>query len=154
MGCARSSPAFNYYTRIKPHMTVLPRSPTVKGFTANNQRGSLQYLRRRLERRIVCGSAATACSTDRSMDGAVCAAARRVVRGGPGGVPDGSLMSPRRSIRIETGPAACPAARLCVASADGADRDGPGILPDGSLVSLAGIASATAKRLARQLRYR
>ena len=113
------------------------------------------------------------------MDGAVCAAARRVVRGGPGGVPDGSLMSPRQRVRIETGPAACTAARPCVASADGADQDGPGVLPDGSLVSFAGIASsdgsdrdrpgvlpdgsplslariasATAKRLARQLRYR
>jgi len=34
VGVARSSLASNYYTRIKPHMTVLPMSPTVKGFTA------------------------------------------------------------------------------------------------------------------------
>jgi len=65
------------------------------------------------------------------MDGTVCAAAWRVVRGGPGGVHDGSLVS-----------------FAGIASADGSDRDGPGVLPDSSLVSLAGIASATAKRLA------
>jgi hypothetical protein len=48
VGRARSSPAFNYYTRIKPHTTVLLKSPTVKGFTANNLRGSVRYLRRPL----------------------------------------------------------------------------------------------------------
>jgi len=113
------------------------------------------------------------------MDGAVCAVARRVVRGGPGGVPDGSLMSPRWRVRIEMGPVACPAACPCVASSDGAnrdglgvqpdgslvsfagiasadrsDRDGPGVLPDSSLVSLVGIASVTAKWLAQQLHHR
>jgi len=71
MGRARSSPAFSYYTGITPTMTILPSSPTVKGFTANNLRGSVRYLRRRLERRMVRGSTATACTTDRSVDGAV-----------------------------------------------------------------------------------
>jgi len=43
MGCARSSPAFNYYTRITFPMTLLPSSPTVRGFTANNLRSSIRY---------------------------------------------------------------------------------------------------------------
>jgi len=48
MGRARSSPAFSYYTGITPPMTILPSSPTVKGFTANNLRGSVRYLQRPL----------------------------------------------------------------------------------------------------------
>jgi len=57
-------------------MTILPSSPTVKGFTANNLRGSVQYLRWWLERWITRGSAAAACLTDRSVNGTVYAAAR------------------------------------------------------------------------------
>ena len=133
MGRARSPPAFSYYTGITPPMTILPSSPTVKGFTANNLRGSVRYLRRHLERRIIHGAAAAACLTDRSVDGAVCTAARavahalrraqrlarglarvslwRMVRGRPGVLPDGLLAALRRRIRFETGPASCPTAR-------------------------------------------
>jgi len=176
MECARSSPAFNYYTRIKPHMTVLPKSPTVKGFTANNLRDSVRYLRRRLERRIARGSLVAACLTDHSVDGAVYAAARavahasrrvrqlarrlarvslrRMVRGGPGVLPDGSLAVLRRRIRFETGPASCPTARSwrfsgwfeaglvsCPTARSQRfggwfGRDGPGILPGSSLASV------------------
>ena len=130
----RSSPVFGYYTGITPHMIILLKSPTVKGFTANNLRGSVRYLRQRLERRIVCGSAAMACSTDRSVDGTVCAAARAVahaVRLVLGGAPDDLCVSLRRMVRrlpggcptacvtlrqmvwIEAGPAYCPKARSC-----------------------------------------
>jgi len=112
----RSLPAFNYYTRITSPITLLPSSPTVRGFTANNLSGSVRYLRWRLERRIAHGSVAAACLTDHSVDGAVCAAAcvvahacrrarqlarqldhvslRRMVPGGPGVLPDGSLVTP------------------------------------------------------------
>ena len=48
MGRARSSLVFSYYTGITPPMTILPSSPTVKGFTANNLRGSVRYLQRTL----------------------------------------------------------------------------------------------------------
>jgi len=47
MGRAWSSPAFIYYTGITPPMTILPSSSTVKGFTANNLRGSVRSLRLR-----------------------------------------------------------------------------------------------------------
>jgi len=43
MGRARSSLAFSYYTGITPPMTILPSSPTVKGFTVNNLSGSVRY---------------------------------------------------------------------------------------------------------------
>jgi len=154
MGCTRSSLAFNYYTRITSLMILLPSSPTVRGFTANNLRGLVRYLQRRLECRIVRGSAATACLMDRSVDGAVCTAARAVVhasrracrparrltrislrlmvRGGPGILPDSSLAALRRRIPFEKGPVSCPTA--------GSRRfgrwfsqDGPSILPGGSL---------------------
>ena len=88
-------------------MTVLLKSPTVKGFTANNLRGSVRYLRRRLERRIARGSAAAACLTDRTrlrgsglLDGSL--GGRRGVRGGS-----------RGGAWFETGPAACQTARSC-----------------------------------------
>jgi len=132
-------------------MTLLPSSPTIRGFTANNLRDSVRYLRRRLEHRIARGSAAAACLTDRSVDGAVCAAARaaahasrrarrlarrlarvslrRMVRGGPGVLPDGSLAALRRMV-----------------------RRGPGVLPDGSLAALRRmVRSRRARCLARQL---
>ena len=48
MGRMWSSPVFSYYTGITPPMTILPSSPTVKRFTANNLRGSVRYLRRPL----------------------------------------------------------------------------------------------------------
>jgi len=121
MGRARSSPAFNYYTRITSPMTLLPSSPSVRGFTVNNLSGSVRYLRQQLECRIACSSVAAACLTDRSVDGVVCAAARtavhasrrvqrlarqlarvslrRMVRDGPGVLPDGSLSALRRMVR-------------------------------------------------------
>ena len=121
MGRARSSPVFSYYTGITPPMTILPSSPTVKGFTANNLRGSVRYLQRPL---------AAASAPDRTR-----------LRGN--GLLDGSHGG-RRGVRrtspggacFETGPAACQTARSCIASADGSDRDRPGVLPDGSLAAL------------------
>jgi len=98
-------------------MTILPSLPPVKGFTANNLRGSVRYLRRRLERRIARGSAAAACLTDRSVDGVVCAAARAAAH------------ASRRARRL--------ARRLArVALAEDSIRDVPGVLPDGSLAAL------------------
>jgi len=113
-------------------MTLLPSSPTIRRFTANNLRGSVWYLRWQLERRIARSSTATACLTDHSVDGVVWAAARaavhasrrirqlarwlacvslrRLVRGGPSVLPDGSLAALWRMV-----------------------RGGPGVLPDGSL---------------------
>jgi len=121
MGRARSSPAFNYYTRITSPMTLLPSSSTVRGFTANNLRGSVRYLRRPL---------AAAWAPDRTrlhgnglLDGSL--GGRRGVRGGSHG-----------GACFETGPAACQTACSCIASADGSDRDVPGVLPDGLLVAL------------------
>ena len=133
MGHAPSSPAFNYYTRITSPMTLLPSSPTVRGFTANNLMGSVWYLRWGLERRIARGSEPTACLTDRSVDSVVWAAARtvahasrqiqrlarrlacvslrRLVGGRRGVLPDGSLTALRWRIRFEKGPASCPTAR-------------------------------------------
>jgi len=67
----------------------------------------------RLERRIVRGSTATACSTDRLVDGAVCAVARAVasaVRRMPSGVPDG--LRYRFGGWFDASPAACPTARF------------------------------------------
>jgi len=138
-------------------MTLLPSSPTVRGFTAHNLRGSVRYLRRRLERQITRGSAATACLTDRSVDGAVSAAARaaahasrrarrlarrlarvslrRMVRGGPGILPDVSLAALWHRIRFETGPASCPTS--CSQRFGGwFGQDGPSVLPGGSLASV------------------
>jgi len=65
----RSSLVFNYYTRITSPMTLLPSLRTIRGFTANNlgvrfDICSSHWLR--LECLITHGSAATACSTDRS----------------------------------------------------------------------------------------
>ena len=133
MGRARSTPAYNYYTRITSPMVLLPSSPTIRGFTANNLRGSVRYLRQQLERQIARGSAATACLTDRSVDVAVCAAAHaaahasrrarrlarrltrvslpRMVRGWSGVLPDGSLAVLRQRIRFEMGPASYPTDR-------------------------------------------
>ena len=183
MGCARSSPAFNYYTRIKPHRTVLLKSPTVKGFTANNLRGSVRFgsvpagcglsagsyaaPRQQLARRLARGASAedsirdgpgvlsdgslaalrqrirfetglASCPTVRSRRfGGGCDSrrarrlARRLARGasaedsirdGPDVLPDGSLLALRRIVQIETGPASCPTARSCIASADGSRR--------------------------------
>jgi len=87
--------------RITSHMIVLLKSPTVKEFTANNLRGSVRYLRWRLEHRIVRGSVATARSTDRLVDGAVRAvapAAARSVRHGPCGLSVSSLVALRRIV--------------------------------------------------------
>ena len=102
-------------------MTILPSSPTIMGFTANNLRGSVRYLR--------CPLAA-AFAPDRTqlrgnglLDGTL--GGRRGVRGGSHG-----------SACFETGPAACQMAGSCIASADGSDRDGHGVLPDGSLAAL------------------
>jgi hypothetical protein len=113
MGRARSSPAFNYYTRIKPHTTVLLKSPTVKGFTANNLRGSVRYWNRPPARAL--GNLPSG-----SPDGLQMSLR---FEAGSGGLPDGSLVSLRletgpaaRSYRFggwfgfETGPAACPTA--------------------------------------------
>jgi len=47
MGRTQSLPVFSYYTGITPPMTILPSSPTIKGFTANNLRGSVRSLRLR-----------------------------------------------------------------------------------------------------------
>jgi len=173
MGRTWSSLAFNYYTGITTPMTLLPSSPTVRGFTANNLKDSVRHLGRRLERQIACSSAAAACLTDHSVDGAVYAVPRaaahtsrwarplarrlarvllrRMVRGGPGVLPDGSLVVLWQRIRFETGLVSCPMARLWrfsgwfeagPASCPMAHlwnfggwfgRDGPGFLPGGSL---------------------
>ena len=129
MGHTWSLLAFNYYTGITSPMILLPSLPTDRGFTANNLRGSVLYLQWRLERRITRGSAATACLTDRSVDGGVyvvarvaahvlrraqriarrlaCVSLRRMVRGRPGVLPDDSLVALRWTIRFEMGPASC-----------------------------------------------
>jgi len=178
MGRARSSPAFNYYTRMTSPMTLLPSSPIIRGFTANNLRGSVRYLRWRLERRIARGSAATACLTDCSVDSVVWAAARaaahasrrvrrlarrlacvslwRMVRGGPRVLPDGSLAALRRRIRFETGPASCPTARS--RPFGGWFEAGPVSCP-AARSHRSGLAdrltySVLAKRLVRQLPHR
>ena len=175
MGRALSSPAFNYYTRITSPMTLLPSSPTVRGFTANNLSGSVRYLRRPW---------ATTCTTDRSVVArcerrlarrrlrfdsysAACPTAGRMsflFEAGPAACPMAGAyrFGSRRARRlarqlarvasadgsVETGPVYCPTARSYrfgsrrarrlarIASADGLDRGGPGGLPDGSLVSL------------------
>jgi len=92
MGRAWSSPVFNYYTRITSPMTLLTSSPTVRGFTANNLRGLVGYLRCLLS---------AACAPDRTqlrgnglLDGSL--GERRGVHGGSHG-----------SVCFETGPAAC-----------------------------------------------
>ena len=96
-------------------MTVLPRSPTVKGFTVNNLRGSVRYWNR-----PPTGALGSLPSSSRdggaTADGLTHARrlARRLayiasVRDGPGG----SLVSLRR---------------------DGSVREGPGVLPDSLLV--------------------
>jgi len=67
----RSSPAFNYYTRITSPMTLLPSSPTIRGFTVNNLRGLVRSLRLRsngsldgsLGRRRLPSSCPAACAT-------------------------------------------------------------------------------------------
>jgi len=134
VGHTWSSLAFNYYTRITSPMTLLPSSPTVRGFTANNLRGSVRYLQRPLQHRIARGSAAAACLTDRSVDSVVCTVASpaapasrraprparlltrvslpRMVRGRPSVLPNGSLVVLRQRIRFETGPTSCLTARL------------------------------------------
>jgi len=164
MGRARSSPAFSYYTVITPPMTILPSSPTVKGFTANNLRGSVRSLRLGgngslnglLGGRRLPGGCPAACATVRPWfrgDGS----ARRIVGGCSAHarwLPDGLRVSIRRMVRFETGLAACPTARSYQSGVvdrstharrlpDGLRislrrmvRDTPGGLPDGSLVSV------------------
>jgi len=136
----RSSPVFSYYTGITPPITILPSSPTVKGFTADNLRGSVRYWR--------CPPAAARAPDlmqlrgNSLLDGLL--GGRRGVYGGLHG-----------SACFETGPAACQIARSCIASADcsrrarhlarrlarGASaqdsiRDGRCVLPGGSLASV------------------
>jgi len=114
-----------------------------------------------------------ACLTDRSVDGVVYAAARtvahasrqaerlarrltrvslrRMVRGGSGVLPDGSLVALRRRIRFETGPASCPTARSW-RFGGGSDGDVSGVWSDGSLTALwRMIGSRRARCLARRL---
>ena len=146
------------YKNNFPPMTILPSSPPVKRFTVNNLRGSVGYRRRppaaaqapdRTRFRgnglldgslggqlgVRGGSRGSACSSRRARWLARWLARvslRRMVRGGPGVLPDGSLAALRRmvrrmhgglpdglriSFRLETGPAACPTARSCIASA-------------------------------------
>jgi len=137
MGRTWSSPAFNYYTRITSPMTLLPSSPTVRGFTGNNLRGSVRYRRRPpaaasapvrtrlrsnglLDRSlggwlgVRGGPRGGACSSRRARRLArrlARVSLWRMVRGGPGVLPDGSLAVLWRRIRFETGPASYPMAR-------------------------------------------
>ena len=170
MGRAWSSPAFNYYTRITSPMTLLPSSPTVRGFTANDLRGSVRFG----SVPAGCGLSAGSYAAPRQRLARRIAriSLRRMVRGGPGVLPDGSLAALRRRIRFETGPASCPTARsrrfgggfdsrrawrlarrlARGASAEDAIRDGPGVLPDGSLAALRRmVRSRRARRIARRL---
>jgi len=64
--------------KITPHMIILLKSPTVKGFTANNLRGSVQYWNRPPARAWLTWRSAVADRSDRD---------------GLGGLPDGSLVS-------------------------------------------------------------
>jgi len=118
-------------------MTLLPSSPTVRGFTANNLRGSVRYRRRppaaarapdrtRLRGNgLLDGSLGGRLGVRGGSRGGACNSRRarrlarrlarvslwRMVRGGPGVLPDGSLAALRRRIRFETGPASYPTAR-------------------------------------------
>jgi len=117
MGRTRSSPAFSYYTGITPPMTILPSSPTVKGFTANNLRGSVRYWSRPPARALgdlpqwlarqaamtVGLTHASAASVYRSGSRRARRLARRLARiasarDRPGGLPGGSLVSLRRMV--------------------------------------------------------
>jgi len=71
--------------------------------------GGARWLR--LERHIIRGSAATGCSTDRSVDSALSRriTRRRMIQDGPGSLPDGSLVY-RFGGWFEVGPACCPTA--------------------------------------------
>jgi len=85
----------------------------------------------------------TRLSGDGSLDGSLggrCGArrlARRrvLVRGGPGVLPDGLLVSLRRKGSVETGLVYCPTARS-QRFGGWLGRDGPGVLPGGSLAAL------------------
>jgi len=111
MGRARSPPAFNYYTTITSPMTLLPSSPTVRGFTANNLRGSVRYWSRPPARALgdlpqwVARQAAMAVGLTHASAACVYRSgsrrARRLAR----------RLACIASARLEMGPAACPAAR-------------------------------------------
>ena len=164
MGCARSLPAFSYYTGITPPMTILPSLPTIKGFTVNNLRGSVRYWNRSpaltlgdlpngprggSRRRRVCrmpGSVLDGLRISFQFETgpAACptarschfgrSALRQMVQRMPGGVPDGL----RISFWFETGPAACPTARLCRFGRSALwrmVRRMPGSMPDGLRIS-------------------
>ena len=161
-------------------MTILPSSPPINGFTENNLRGSVRYRQRPpaaarvLDRTrlhgngllggslggqlgVRGGSCGGTCSSRRARRLArrlARVSLRRMVRGGPGILPDGSLAALGRRIRFETGPASYPTARsrrfggwfeAGPASCPTArsrrfggwfGRDGPGVLPGGSLPAL------------------
>jgi len=107
-----------------PHVSfrLLPRSAAVSLVIARgvgHVGGSFgSRWARRLARRLARGASADGSTHARRR-------ARRLayivsIRDGPGGLPDGSLVSLRQ---------------IC-ASADGSIRDGPGVLPNGSLAAL------------------
>ena len=130
-------PVFNYYTRITSPMTLLPSSPTVRGFTANNLRGSVRYRQRpppaarapdrtRLRGNgllvgslggrlgVRGGSFGGTCSSRgarRLARRLACVSLRWMVRGGPGVLPNSSLAALRRRIQFKMGPASYPTAR-------------------------------------------
>ena len=122
----RSSPALSCYTKITSLMTILPSSPTVNGFTANNLRGSVRYWNRPQARTAVRdGGWFDAC---------------------PAACPTAFA-----SLRFEAGPAA--ARRLARGpSSDGSIRDEPGVLPEGPLAAIRRmVRSRRAPRPARRL---
>jgi len=118
-------------------MTILPSLPPVKGFTANNLRGSVWYRRRppaaarapdRTQLRgngLLDGSLSGRLGVRSGSHGGACSSRRtqrlarrlarvslwRMVRDGPSILPDGSLAALRRRIQFETGPASYPTAR-------------------------------------------
>jgi len=124
MGFARSSPAFNYYTTMKPHMTVVSISPTAKGFTTKESKGfgsifaspascglltgSYAAPRRRRTRRIPRWTARRAerlvqwFHGDGLLDGSQSVETRRM----PGGYPTACMC--RFDGLFEPGPTTCP----------------------------------------------
>jgi len=108
----QSSLVFNYYTRITSPMTLLPNSPTVRGFTANNLRGSVRYLRCPL---------AVASAPDRTQ-----------LRGN--GLSNGSIVY-HFGGWLKVGPASCPTARSC-RFGGWFGSGGPSVLLDSSLAAL------------------
>ena len=138
-------------------MTILPSSPTVKGFTANILRGSVRYLRRPLaaarapdhtrlrDDGLLNGSLGGRCGARRL------AQRRILVLGEPGVLLDGLLVSLRRKGSVETDLPYCLTARSRRLGG-WFDCDEPGLLPNDSLGVLRRmVGSRRAQRLARQL---